>query len=58
MIYSDINWKKVTHKVGRLQNKILKAFLEGNMDLVYRLQSTLIESLDGRLPTYNSNFFH
>lgn len=46
--WHNIPWQEYNKKVQDLQNKIVKARLENNMRLVYRLQNQLVTSLEGR----------
>jgi len=46
--WNNIPWSQVINKVQDLQNKIVKASLNNNMRLVYKLQNQLVSSLEGR----------
>jgi RNA-directed DNA polymerase len=47
--WSDINWKVVERQVFKLQKRIYKASLSGNVKLVHRLQRLLTRSYYGKL---------
>jgi len=46
--WQEIPWKEIMIIVRDLQNKIVKATLEKNMRLVYKLQNQLVSSFEGR----------
>jgi len=47
--WSDINWRKIEHYVWKLQKRIYRASINGNIKLVHKLQKTLMKSWNGRL---------
>jgi len=49
----DIDWKKVTQSINRLQTRITKAVLEGKWQLVKRLQYLLTHSFHAKLLAVN-----
>ena len=46
--WHNIRWDRVNKKVLDLQTKIVKAKLNNNMKLVYKLQIQLVNSYEGR----------
>jgi N-terminal domain of reverse transcriptase len=46
--WHKIRWGRVIKKVLDLQNQIVKAKLNNNMKLVYKLQNQLVNSFEGR----------
>lgn len=46
--WNNIPWSQVINKVQDLKNKIVKANLNNNMRLVYKLQNQLVSSFEGR----------
>ena len=46
--WQEIKWKEVNSRIQDLQNKIVKATLENNMKEVYRLQTEIVSSFEGR----------
>jgi len=46
--WHNIPWIEVIKKVKDLQNQIVKATLNNNMSLVYKLQNQLVNSFEGR----------
>ena len=46
--WQQIPWKNIMIRVRDLQNKIVKATLEKDMRLVYKLQNQLVSSFEGR----------
>ena len=47
--WSEINWKKVERQVFKLQKRIYRASLRGNVKLVHKLQRLLTSSYYGKL---------
>lgn len=46
--WHDVNWKEIYNKVQDLQDRIVKATLENNMQDVFRIQNELVISFEGR----------
>ena len=47
--WSGVDWTKTQHNVRKLQHRIYKARLKGNLGLVHRLQKFLINSMSAKL---------
>lgn len=46
--WHSLPWKDIINKVKDLQNEIVKATQDNNMNLVYKLQRQLVTSIEGR----------
>jgi len=47
--WSDIEWRKIEFNIWKLQKRIYRASISGNIKLVHKLQKTLIQSWNGKL---------
>jgi len=46
--WHTLPWSEIIKKVKDLQNQIVKAHLNNNMSIVYKLQNKLVSSFEGR----------